>query len=506
MIPFACENPQRIVLPSGRTMSVPCGHCNCCLSQKGLQRSTLLSSATAHYKFRYFVTLTYNNEHLPIAKLCDGILFHPNDCDYNGVVYNLPISLCPEDNSFISSNIVKFGGLPVLSHRDIINFKKRLRKYVHSLCNLNYQPYENLFLYVVGEYGPTTYRPHYHGIFCTNSEFIASILKSCVLQAWSYSRKISPGNVLGSFGKIDFQRIVSKGVSDYVARYVNCSANIPCCLSKSPWKPFTQKPGLRGITFNLPDESLRQILLGSITQIPFVSPVDGSVSTIKLPSNVESRLFPKPVGFALVDATGLYSLYRFALRIGKRDIGNYYDYLRNGFLSAYDRFIYKIVLPYKADKVIDRFSACRALLRLWYISRRVLDNCERYSMTLSKYIALILSYYSKVELLKLRNFYELQKELLRDHSCTLPDLITLYTDTDDNLKNSSYYMRQFHVSVGQRSLNDLPPQRSFIQMSRKIIMDTTKTKKRNDYLLSVGRKRKIWLPIYSNKINKFLSN
>ncbi|WGL31432.1 replication initiator protein [Dipodfec virus UOA04_Rod_1040] len=97
---------------------VPCGKCAVCKERRKsawMLRNTLeyLSSDSA-----YFFTLTYNDDHLPLKVTDDGVI------------------------------------LPVVRKRDIQLFLKRLRK------SLDYK----IRYFVVSEYGPKTFRPHYHGI------------------------------------------------------------------------------------------------------------------------------------------------------------------------------------------------------------------------------------------------------------------------------------------------------------------------------------------------------
>ena len=40
----------------------------------------------------------------------------------------------------------------------------------------------------VGEYGPKTFRPHYHFVFTTSSDAVAKAFKYCVHKAWKYGR------------------------------------------------------------------------------------------------------------------------------------------------------------------------------------------------------------------------------------------------------------------------------------------------------------------------------
>ena len=91
---------------------VPCGKCPACLANQRsewifrLQQEYLVSS------FSIFVTLTYDDEHVPL--------------DFS------------------------------VNKRDVQLFHKRLRKHFPS-ADLRY--------YLVSEYGDHTFRPHYHGLY-----------------------------------------------------------------------------------------------------------------------------------------------------------------------------------------------------------------------------------------------------------------------------------------------------------------------------------------------------
>lgn len=90
------------------TIIIPCGQCAGCLCDKANDWSTRCYLESTLHKKNCFVTLTYNNEHLPKNR-----------------------SLCKED-------IQKF-------------FKK-----------LRHEQKEPIKYLLSGEYGPTTLRPHYH--------------------------------------------------------------------------------------------------------------------------------------------------------------------------------------------------------------------------------------------------------------------------------------------------------------------------------------------------------
>ncbi|WNK13174.1 MAG: replication initiator protein [Microvirus sp.] len=104
-----CINP--LTLKSGLT--VPCGHCNFCLSNRRADWSFRLYQENKVSQSSHFLTLTYDDSTVPVG----------DDC----------LSLCKRDYQL---------------------FTKKLRK--ESETPLRY--------YAVGEYGTQTARPHYHAI------------------------------------------------------------------------------------------------------------------------------------------------------------------------------------------------------------------------------------------------------------------------------------------------------------------------------------------------------
>jgi hypothetical protein len=72
-----CEHPQRIYNKYiGSFVHVPCRKCRACLISLSQQKASLLVRDTSDYRFNFFVTLTYDNSHLPLAH---HIGFHVDD-------------------------------------------------------------------------------------------------------------------------------------------------------------------------------------------------------------------------------------------------------------------------------------------------------------------------------------------------------------------------------------------------------------------------------------------
>lgn len=111
-----CIHPIRI--RGGALGLVPCGKCNSCLANRRSDWSFRLYNELKVASSAYFLTYTYDDNHLPI-----------NDC-----------------------------GFPTLNLRDVQLFKKRLRKRQATFVS------DRIRYYTVGEYGTIGDRPHYHSI------------------------------------------------------------------------------------------------------------------------------------------------------------------------------------------------------------------------------------------------------------------------------------------------------------------------------------------------------
>ena len=254
---------------NGKRISVDCGQCDYCIHKKAKKASMRVKTAGSAFKYSYFVTLTYDNEHVPLFKcevldnVYDDVLNESGDIHFGyekhtfipvseyscadssqlrhifftqvqgTIPYNRTLSKYDEvkDNWFLSMDAIRsfiaktktdtpygadgelsdrYGNnlIPFLNYVDVQNYIKRLRKHLFQKLG----SYETLHFYAVGEYGPVHFRPHYHLLLFTNSEEVSQVLRYCHDKSWT-------------FGRSDFQRSAG-GASSYVASYVNslCSA------------------------------------------------------------------------------------------------------------------------------------------------------------------------------------------------------------------------------------------------------------------------------------------
>lgn len=254
---------------TGRRIAVDCGQCDYCIHKRAQKASMRVKTAGSAFKYSYFVTLTYDNEHVPLMK-CEVLHSEYEDAlsisgdkvfGYERHSY-IPVSnYQPEDSSslrhifftqvqgtvpfdreikeyvpvkdnwFLSMDAIRsfiqktqsvdnsvypaaeqhgLGNLiPFLNYVDIQNYIKRLRKHLKTALG----SYETLHFYAVGEYGPVHFRPHYHILLFTNSKEVSEVLRQCHDKSWK-------------LGRSDFQ-VARGGASSYVASYVNSLSSAP---------------------------------------------------------------------------------------------------------------------------------------------------------------------------------------------------------------------------------------------------------------------------------------
>jgi hypothetical protein len=254
---------------NGARIAVDCGQCDYCIHKKAQKASMRVKTAGSAFKYSYFVTLTYDNEHVPLMA-CK--VLHSDYDDAIGISGDIhfgyehhkyiPVSeyQCDDDsmlrhiffeqvqgtvpfdrelkeyapvkdNWFLSMAAIRsfiyktqsvdkadypastqYGRdnlIPFLNYADVQNYIKRLRKYLYKQLG----SYETLHFYAVGEYGPVHFRPHYHILLFTNSEEVSKVLRCCHDKSWK-------------FGRSDFQ-IARGGASSYVSSYVNSLSSAP---------------------------------------------------------------------------------------------------------------------------------------------------------------------------------------------------------------------------------------------------------------------------------------
>ena len=250
-----CQHPRTVVNKyTHESVVVPCGHCPSCILRRSAIQTNLLTTYSAQFRYVYFVTLTYAPWFLPtlevsVVETCsDDIADVPCVPDINNLdagdpnTYLFGFCSVPRSASVkvkkstvervfkdpevrfsypmkpkellsilnkINHNVPN--RIPYVCNRDLDLFLKRLR---------SYYPDEKLRYYAVSEYGPTSFRPHWHLLLFSDSERFSQTVCENVSKAWSY-------------GRCDAS--LSRGfAASYVASYVNSFVALPDFYTQMP--------------------------------------------------------------------------------------------------------------------------------------------------------------------------------------------------------------------------------------------------------------------------------
>lgn len=250
-----CQHPRTVVNKyTHEPVVVSCGCCPSCVLRRSAIQTNLLTTYSAQFRYIYFVTLTYAPCFLPtlevsVIETCsEDIADVPCVPDINSLdpdddnTYLFGFRSVPRSASVKVKNStvervfkdpeVKFSypmkpkellsildkinhnipnRIPYVCNRDLDLFLKRLRSYYLD---------EKLRYYAVSEYGPTSFRPHWHLLLFSNSERFSETICENVSKAWSY-------------GRCDAS--LSRGfAAPYVASYVNSFVALPDFYTQMP--------------------------------------------------------------------------------------------------------------------------------------------------------------------------------------------------------------------------------------------------------------------------------
>lgn len=361
---------------------VPCGKCHECLQDKADKRAQRIRYNVTGDTFCWFVTLSYDNNHVPFVNMAD---FIGHDLS-NGI--NLPIyrginSLTPIDSVYVDGfspdfdwrkvarlrhhgKAIKQPYVGLCYYKDVQNFLKRLR--INLIRNEIFTP---ISYFACQEYGETTSRPHGHlAIFC-KSEFSEEV-KRLIIKSWPY----------GDMHRLRRSIEPARHPSDYLASYVNSDANL---------SSFFRLHGIKakhsmsmGFGTHLRSFSLLEILKsaerGLVTFDYRSKGSKGDVVTLPIPEYVINRYFPKFKGYSRVSPDTLANvLQRPALLPTVVNNGDF----RKGEIEAIGTRIRNCFLRYQREKyrgtdlvasldeyIIDYIRVRTALsstcLKLWY--------------------------------------------------------------------------------------------------------------------------------------------
>lgn len=567
-----CLNPRKVYNPSLHGwMYCSCDKCTACLNQKATTLSNRVRAEIEQHKYSVFFTLTYDNEHLPKYEVFqdsnDVIQYRPIGRLVDDSSSDMLTNSCPlneydnyenvykfDESSYIPpienyENLYHFG---VMCKKDIQNFLKRLRWRISNIPNIT-KDESKIRYYISSEYGPTTLRPHYHGILYFDSKKILDKIKSLIVSSWGrFERQQGAANrfKFRPFASVsltaDYIKLCDPNTAYYVASYVAGNAHLPQVLQLRETKPFhvqSKNPVIGSFKVDK-QEVLENINRGTYTTDKQVFDDNtGQFNTVAvpLPETTLSSIFKKCVGYStLANAAKLqlYSFYSNHLEEWKNHLTHeIYDLIIKennqeamqvfgGFTSPDSLRVinhYLHVAPHLKYRSFLRQHYSEEYNRLdmdtdqnWYASKNAYKQTKVFNF--SKYYQhedVIVSYlclFDKYLLLRkmyiLKNFYELQDDLIKSVGMA-PALLhcypTLYEDVQSAIGKVKSYKHgesnnnvisyvQRYVSkhnLLMKPINQTFEQslyyKSFVNQQEQRLLKSTKQKKFNNSYINNQR-------------------
>lgn len=285
-----CYKPLRFYNPYlGDTVYVDCRKCPACLHKYTTELTSRVAEECKQHLWSFFFTLTYDNEHLPVfEKICPTVWrLNRNFPDYE-VKDRYILDSQTEGYRYPQKLSTECFG--VVCKRDIQLFLKRLRRLIdYEFKDLTYEQ-KKIRYFIASEYGPTTYRPHYHGALWTDCRRIADNLQRLICKAWS----------LCDSSRIDVQ-LINGSAPQYIAKYVNGIANFGKAYTLKSSRPFhlASKNPVIGSFKNNAKEVFDLLINRAIERVEFQNGDIETASYVPVSLSFVSRYFPTCQGFSI---------------------------------------------------------------------------------------------------------------------------------------------------------------------------------------------------------------
>ena len=354
------------------------------------------------------------------------------------------------------------GLLKYVNYRDYQLFAKRFRKYLFTKIG----SYEKISSYVVSEYSPRTFRPHFHILFFFDLDEIAENIRQAVYQSWK-------------LGRVDTQ-LARVSAGSYVSGYLNSLVSLPSIFTDVS---FTKNKSRFSKLFGY--ESFRQTVQTSEQAIERLSERirfvrNGKPCEFTPPLSYISRLLPRFVpyssNFAVETRTvlrsirGVLQLFRRNEPFKKETPTNLSEFIHCYVVTLYEKHGYcyatlpeclRVFLAYtRTEKEIHYFtdSLKNKLSRPFYIYKRFLA-C---GLSDDYFISLCDEYMSRQRSLSLAKQLSIQQEMF-DREGFSEDLLSMfYINIPQKKVNNRYfqewkdknYYEVHYIRVKHKNLND----------------------------------------------------
>lgn len=354
------------------------------------------------------------------------------------------------------------GLLKYVNYRDYQLFAKRFRKYLFTKIG----SYEKISSYVVSEYSPKTFRPHFHILFFFDSDEVAKNIRQAVFQTWK-------------LGRVDTQ-LARDSAGSYVSGYLNSVVSLPSIFTDVSFTKnksrFSKLFGYESFrkTVKTPEQAVERLS----ERICFAR--NGKSCEFAPPLSYISRLLPRFVPYSsnffietrtvLRSIRGILQLFRRNEPFKSETPTNISEFVHCYTVTLYEKYGYcydtlpeclRVYLAYtRSVKEICYFtdSLKNKLCRPIYIYRiwESLNLSDDYIISLSD------EYMSKCRSMSLSNQLSIQQEMFEREGYS-DDLLSLFYINKPQKKVNNRYIQEwkdknycevYYVRVKHKKLND----------------------------------------------------
>lgn len=269
---------------TGKLVFVKCGKCPACLQERSNFQRMLINNTSPSGNC-LFVTLTYDNQHVPFVSSADFFTDFLHIFRSNNLIESLFIksSLDISYDSLHDSTFVN-----ILYYHDIQNFFKSFRQTLSRLsCEIPEYSY-------CGEYGTRTFRPHFHVLFFFQNFSDKEIIISTIVKTWQFC----------DWSKLPFDEcfkfVPSKDVSGYVSSYITGNSFLPVYAQIKEIAPKIRHSKFFGsnVSFFSLQNFWNSAYMGCISYFRNESSSTSLPKNFLYPKYIVSRYFPKFKGYS----------------------------------------------------------------------------------------------------------------------------------------------------------------------------------------------------------------
>ena len=451
-----CLHPFKRKDAQGYVQLLPCHDCELCRSRKRAEWSQRLQEESKRHKYKFFVSLTYNDLFVPkytkvygdLVDLSTGEILDDFDTWFNLELDKLKFKN-PEKYEKEKRYYECYQTFCFSRFSDIQQMVKRVRTW------LKRDGYNNKVRYFFcSEIGPNTHRIHYHGEMWVDDDKTANVLETYIRKGWSHnagSRKQPVYIPLCDSEQLKFE--VDRGkASNYTSKYVTKDSSLPLVYRHRSIRTsfiFSKSPTIglslfKGINDN-------DIFFGKLDKISSYDPVKKEVFNISLFRSIKNRFFGKCLGYDLFSTSSRIRMYEY-IKLGIFKNGcEELDEVSLFNLNWQDWLVYfcktfqlhqvgnKLYMPknyhyrffhlryFKVKYKDGYFISTDQVRKCWYVSRNFYRLKFRFNMTSLELVQHFEEYYTKQDYENLKTQLSFEQQFIQDKK-TLAESIFLYPD------------------------------------------------------------------------------